>query len=286
MISSPAFSEEVVYVQVFEQARVCYGNLGLEISSYQSRLTEMVKKYLKEPHTKLAIVNFLGRIHTDDLYLTTACAQGCEVAWQRFDQFYRSQVYRLARSFCANADIGGDLAGNLMADLFFADQSNRPRIASYEGLSSLGEWLRIVVAHRAENERKRKSNQGEDLSYARDIIEEFYLEKLEARIRANCYTPLIRDALKQAGQGLNQREQLILLMKYDEAMSSKQIAAMLGVQPPRITQMLQRIRQKIKQEVIRLLSQKYHLNVAAIEECLIDLAENPEHSLLEPLKAS
>ncbi len=286
MISSPRLDEDLLVVQVFEQARKCYEDVGLEIEIYKQRVLEILMKYSTEPPNTLARVNLLSRIHTNDLYLTTACAQGNEVAWQRFDQTYRSQVYRLARSFSTTVDLGDELAGSLLADLFFTDQSNRPRIASYEGLGSLNRWLRIVVAHRAANERERKWNQVEGLAQAQEVIEQCYVKRLEARMRANRYTALIGDALRQASRTLNERERLILLMKYDEALSSKEVAATLGVQPPRVTQLLQQIRQKIKQGVIEILSQKYKLSREAIEECLTDLAENPEHSIVESLKAS
>jgi DNA-directed RNA polymerase specialized sigma24 family protein len=96
---------------------------------------------------------------------------------------------------------------------------------------------------------------------------------------------MIEDALRQAGHKLSERERFIFLMKYDDTLSSKQIALRLGVQPPRVTQLLQQIGQRIKQEVIRVLSQKYNLGTEALEECLTDLTENPEHSIIKSLKA-
>jgi RNA polymerase sigma-70 factor len=286
MLSSPQFDQAEMYVELFNQAQETYGNLGLGLAVYTKRLNEILRKYLSVPFTPFEVITFFKATHTDDLYLTTACAEGDESAWQQFDKYFRHYILQLAKQEFQNPLAAQELTDSVVADMFFSDKQDRPRIASYQGQATLCRWLRMVVSHQAADERKRKYNHFETLDVVEQAADDSYLEKLESQLRTRTYQPFITAAFRMASQSLSLRERMILLMKYDELVPSKQIAKILDVHPSRVTQILEKIRHKLKREVISILTDKHRFTDETINECMTEVVNNPEYSLMDFLKAS
>jgi RNA polymerase sigma-70 factor, ECF subfamily len=286
MSNKPLFGCTQDFLQAYETAQSLHNNFWLGFDCYIECLLPIINKHLGEDPQPVTVSCFLSNLHTKDLYLTFACAQQHENAWQQFDQHYRAYLLEVAKHECPNLDAAMELVNNLMTDLYFSDRSNRPRIASYEGRSSLAAWLRVVVVHRAINEYERKWNSVESLEDIPDIEDQKSLEAICASVRGNTYRPMILASFKGATKSLTRHEQYLLLMRYEQELQAKEIARMLNIHPSRITRQLQRIQGKLKREVIAILAKRYQLCSAAIEECLSDMVENSEYSLLEFLKAS
>lgn len=111
------------------------------------------------------------------------------------------------------------------------------------------------------------------------------MERIETSARAGRYRLMILDALKGASESLTTRERYILLMIYGESLQAKEVARLVGVHPSRVSRQLQQIHRKIRQEAVAILAEKHQLCEEAIKECLADIVENPEYSLLGLLKA-
>ncbi|MEW6207614.1 MAG: sigma-70 family RNA polymerase sigma factor [Acidobacteriota bacterium] len=284
MTNSPRFGCQEVVTQAYREAQSLYGTLDLSIDTYFTHLASIIQKYLGQSPKKMEARNFLGKTHTTDLYLTIACAQGNTDGWEQFFKLYRSFVFGLAKHFCSNESVGDDLADSLLSDLFMPDRSNRPRIASYDGQSSLATWLRVIVAHRASDERKLKWNSVERLDDLPDLSDLDSLERMDASARASKYRLMILNTLRGASRGLTDRERYILLMIYGESLKTKEVARLLDIHPSMVSKHLRQIHRKIRQEVVSILAEKYQLSEEAIKECLDDIVENPEHSLLGLLK--
>src|SRR5262249_21158615 len=103
--------------------------------------------------------------------------------------------------------------------------------------------------------------------------------------RASRYRSLVWHSFQDAAKSLTDREQFILLLIYEQKVCAQEVAKLLGVHPSRVSRQLQQIYQKLRQQVVTLLAEIYHLSPEAIDECLQDILENPEYSLLELLKA-
>jgi RNA polymerase sigma-70 factor len=286
MMNKPPFNCETYFVQSYENAQSYYGNLDLDYTNYVNHLVPIIYKYVGENPQKLQVSDFLEELHTNDLYLTIACAQKSEIAWQQFDNLFRGYIYDIAKFESSSRDAALDLSNNIMADMYFSDSSNQPRIASFEGRSTLSRWLRVIILHRAINERERKCNQMEGLDGLPEIADEKSLEMVELPVRANTYRPIIIDTFKGASRSLSEREQNILLMRYEEKLQVNEIARVIGVHASRITRQLQRIHEKMRLEVIAILAQRYGFSEETIEECLTDMLENPEYPILDLIKAS
>jgi RNA polymerase sigma factor (sigma-70 family) len=164
------------------------------------------------------------------------------------------------------------------------DRSNQPRIASYDGQSSLATWLRVIIAHRASDERKLKWNSVERLDDLSDMLDPDSLERMDVSARASKYRLMILNTLRGASRRLTDRERYILLMIYGESLKAKEVARLLGVNPSMVSRHLHQIHRKVRQEVVAILAEKYQLSEEAIKECLADIVENPEHSLLGLLR--
>lgn len=206
MTNKPPFGCKEYFVQAYQEAQSYHGNLDLDYDGYVNCLFTIINKHLGAHPQEFLIIKFLSELHINDLYLTIACAKKDEAAWQQFDTLYRGHIYEMARFECSNLDAAMELANNLLSDLYFSDRSKRPRIASYEGQSSLARWLRIVVAHRAINERQRKENRLESLDGLPDIADEKVPLSIESSIQAHIYKPMIVDTFRGVSQSLSPRE--------------------------------------------------------------------------------
>ena len=96
---------------------------------------------------------------------------------------------------------------------------------------------------------------------------------------------MIAGAFKAATDGLSGSDRLLLLLRYDENVQGGEIARIKGVHPSTVTRRLQQIHNRLRNEIIAALTSKHGLKDAAIDECLLDIIENPAHSILSLIKA-
>ena len=268
----------------YREGFACHGDLSMDREVFRSHVLKVLEKHLGAPPPEAAAARFMGQLHTNDLYLAAACAQRHDQAWKRFYEIYRKCVKDLAASVSPSWDAARELAANILGDLFMPDRSGRPRIASYDGRSSLTSWLRVIVSNHAINERVRKDNTGLDLAIISESAYASGSEAVESAVRANRYQKLVSSALKAACESLTDHERLVLLLRYDEELRVGRVARLLGVHACTVTRQLDRIQEKLRENVVSTLASKHLLNPAEIEECLTDLTENPSHSILAMIK--
>jgi RNA polymerase sigma-70 factor len=284
MTNKPRSGCTQYFLQAYENAKSEHRHLGLGFDDYVNCLLPIITKHLGENPQPVTVIGFVAELHTNDLYLTIACAHKSEAAWQQFDLYFRKYLLDLAKRESANVEAARELANGVFTDLFFEDRSGRPRIASYEGQCSLARWLRIVISNRAINERQRKCNDVESLESTTDFIDENSLHRIELPLRAKQYRPIVQKTFQGASCRLTEREQYILLLRYDHKLKEQVMGRLLGVHQSTVTRLLQRIYQKMRREVMMILADRYQLPPEAIEECVVDMLENPEYSLLESIK--
>ena len=172
------------------------------------------------------------------------------------------------------------MADSLPGRLFLPDARGRSRIASYEGVSSLATWLISIIRHEAIRESHLRSNNLESIEQMPDVADEASVLKIEMAIRAGRYRSLIKDSIEGALNLLGDRERSILILRYGRQLQVREVARMLGVKPHAITQQIDRSTQKLRKQFISILATRHRLAPAAVEECVADLLNNPEHSIL------
>jgi|RhiMetdeSRZDD1v2_1073273.scaffolds.fasta_scaffold28581_7 RNA polymerase sigma-70 factor, ECF subfamily len=266
--------------RLYQHGRCFHGDLQIISAEFKSRLWAIIEKYLEENATSNNVVRIISSLHGDDLYLAFACAQHSPQAWDRFMHIYRKYVFNLTAFGSPVKCLAYELAENILTDLFLPDRSGLSRIASYDGRCSLATWLRVIICHRSINEQERKFNNMAQLNDLFEKADEKAESSIETALRFSRYQSLIRDSLEHACSELTDRERLLLLLRYEKGLHLGQIGRHFGLHQTTITRQLGRVQAKIRQLFERTLIQKYKLGQAAIDECLIEIAENPAYSIL------
>jgi RNA polymerase sigma-70 factor, ECF subfamily len=270
--------------QVYQHGYYFHGDLQIIPGEFKAHLWNIIEKYLDDKASDNDISRIINSLHGDDLYLAFACAQHSPQAWDRFTNSYRGYIHNLAAFVSPVKCVGYELAENILADLFFPDRSGRSRIASYNGRSSLATWLRVIICHRAINERARKFNNMTQLDNLCEKADGEAVRSIEMALRSSRYRSLIRDSLEHACGELTDRERLLLLLRYEKGLQLGQIGRLFGLHQANITRQLGRVQAKIRQSFESTLIHKYKLCQAAIDECLSEIAENPAYSIFTLIK--
>jgi RNA polymerase sigma-70 factor len=261
----------------FAAGHIVHGSLGLSLADYIEHVLAVVCKFVTSGDDQ-ARTDFLGRLHTCDLYLAAGCSRRSERAWLRFDQLYSRYLNDVVRCLCPIPRIVDDLTDSFLVDLFLPDRSGNCRISSYDGRSSLTTWLRVVVANRVINERQHKRNSAYSPEPGIELVDHSAQSRLETQVIQNRYEYSLDQALRNACQTLSTAEKRLLLLRFEKQCQLSQIARATGVHQSTITRMLERIARKFRQQVIDDLGRQA-LHPAAIEECLNGLLDQPAHSL-------
>jgi RNA polymerase sigma-70 factor len=235
--------------RAYQIAFTLHGDLSLLLKPYIGHLVAIVNKRLGESPSEGAAFAFVNRLHTDDLYLSVACAHQSESAWNRLSALYGKRIDKIATSVCRRRSVAGELAESILGHIFLPDRSGRSRIASYDGLSSLLTWLRSVISHKATKEGHRKSNSFESLDGRPDIADFTVVPVIETDFRAAKYELLIKDSFMRASNSLTAREHFILALRYKERLQGAEIARVLGVHASTVTRQLQQVHEKLHNQV-------------------------------------
>jgi RNA polymerase sigma-70 factor len=270
--------------RVYQSGCYFHGDLQIISREFKAHLWAIIEKYLEESATGNNIIRIFNSLHGNDLYLAFACAKHSPQAWDRFTHSYRRYICNLATFVSPAKSMASELAENLFADLFLPDRSGRSRIASYDGRSSLATWLRVIICHRAINERARKCNNMTQLDDLCEKADEGAVRSIEMALRSSRYRLVIRNSLEHACGELTDRERLLLLLRYENGLQLGQIGRLFGLHQANITRQLGRVQAKIRQSFEWTLIHKYKLGQAAIDECLSEIAENPAYSILALIK--
>jgi RNA polymerase sigma-70 factor, ECF subfamily len=270
--------------RVYQNGYYFHGDLQVISREFKAHLWAIIEKYLGENATGDNVIRVINSLHGDDLYLAFACAKHSPQAWERFSNSYRRYIRDFSAFVSPVKSVASEPAESIFADLFLPDRSGRSRIASYDGRSSLATWLRVIICHRAINERARKSNNMAQLDELCEKADGEAMLSIEMALRSSLYQSLIRDSLEHACGELTDRERLLLLLRYENGLQLRQIGRLFGLHQANITRQLGRVQAKIRQSFESTLIHKYKLGQAAIDECLCEVAENPAYSILDLIK--
>lgn len=286
MSSAPAVTLSGLAAQAYSIGYASHGDIDLQPERFETQLCLVIAKHVGSNAPASTQLSFGGTLRTTDLYLTIACAQPTESAWRRFAVAYQRYIDAVARFVSPTNSVARELAENLLADLFLPDGSGGSRIASFDGRQSLATWLRVLISRRAINHGLLKWNGFEHGDRSPDLEDKSSIDRIESAIRRNRYGTILHDAFELASRSLTDCDRLMLLLRYDDGLRVVEIAKAFGVHPSGITRQFQHLHLKLQKKIVSILAVKYHLGPEAIKECLIDVMENPAHSLLVFLKAS
>jgi RNA polymerase sigma factor (sigma-70 family) len=217
------------------QERFASGNIGLPVGQVNLLAEVMLAQALEFKHQKAAVL---------------------------FETQYMPDVRRMARA-ASGARAAADVE-NLVADLILPRESARhgdlpPRIATYQGRTSLRSWLRAIVLNHSASESRRKQPVA--------LADEALLAGRESPLTAdsdcqNLLAPIFRQAIST----LTSEDRLLVKMLALDGVPQNALAASLGIHSGSVT----RRRQRAFEQVLAQVSSATTASPARVrlEECL------------------
>ncbi len=238
---------------------------GLSRGHFAAALERSAKKRLASgAFTAPQLEEYLGALHLEDLALASACAEGCEAAWEHFVTTFRGYLRAAAaailRCKAGSAD-ACDLADSLFSELYGlagGKGAERSLFRYFQGRSSLKTWLRAVLAQRhidAIRTGRRFEELGEDETGdgpSRTLLGQQMQPGDPHRER---YIASFTLALQTALERLEPQEKERLRLYYAEEKTLAEIGRLLGEHESSVSRHLDRVRRDLRQAVEDILRQ-------------------------------
>jgi RNA polymerase sigma-70 factor (ECF subfamily) len=254
--------------------------LDLPLDVFAGRVHELVRKY-QCPAEPEALARFVKGIHTDDLYLALACAQGSARAWFRFVSLYTCLIHSQALYVLRKRDDATETTSAVIENILTPGAGGQHRLRSFEGRSSLATWLRVLVRNVLETARRARIN-AVGFGPKLDIVDASGVAKVESWVLSGRYYEAASAALREACDALPPRFRRVLLLRYQESLALSDIARLLRIHESTVIRQIQDAQAFLRLSTHRAL-RKTGLSSQAISECNHDLVCNPRYSLLATL---
>jgi len=241
------------------------GRWGVPRKSFASALERSAKKaFTTGVATPQKLQEYLGALHLEDLALASACAEGCEAAWEHFFTTYRAYL-RAAAAAILRCNAGSaeacDLADSLFSELYGlagGKGAERSLLRYFHGRSSLNTWLRAVLAQRhidSIRAGRRFEELGEDDTgdgRPRTVLGPQMHPGDPHRER---YIASFTRALQTALERLEPQEKERLRLYYAEEKTLAEIGRLLGEHESSVSRHLDRVRRELRRAVEDILRQ-------------------------------
>lgn len=262
--------------KAYSRGIAAHGDLGIALEDFAAHLNSIISKRLGANPEDAEALRFLAQLHTDDLYLTTACAYKSETAWNRLAETYDHYINTVAHSVCPTHQEARELASSLLAHLFFPDRQGHTRIASYDGRAPLRSWISAIMKHQAMNQHELKSNEALPLDSLRLTASAQDTSEIEAALTNSKFKDAIADSFNAAVENLSDQEKVVLVMYVKDQLTAAEIGRRSGVHKAQITRRIQRLEQKIGTLFFARLNANYKLNLKTIQECAACIVRSAE----------
>ncbi len=220
------------------------------------------------------LASYLAGLHLEDLALACACADGHEGAWEHFVLQFRPVLYRAADAL-APGGAARELADSIYADLYglgSQDGQRRSLLRYFHARSSLGTWLRAVLAQRHVDRiragRKLTSIDDEVSMPVAIVTSEIDPDKRR-------FLALIKLVLVSALAALPDRDRLRLACYYRQELTLAQTGRLLGEHEATVSRQLARTRKTLRSDVEQRLRQEHGLSDDEVARCLECTVDDP-----------
>ena len=238
---------------------------GLSRGHFAAALECSAKKRLASGAlTSPQLEEYLGALHLEDLALASACAEGCEAAWEHFVTTFRGYLRAAAaailRCKAGSAD-ACDLADSLFSELYGlagGKGAERSLFRYFQGRSSLKTWLRAVLAQRhidAIRTGRRFQELGEDETGDGQSKTLSGPQMQPGDPHRERYIASFTLALQTALERLEPQEKERLRLYYAEEKTLAEIGRLLGEHESSVSRHLERVRRDLRQAVEDILRQ-------------------------------
>jgi RNA polymerase sigma factor (sigma-70 family) len=236
---------------------------GLTRELFAAALQRSAKKrFADEPGASQKIDEYLSSLHLEDLVLASACAAGCEAAWEHFFATFRPYLRSAAAAILrcpATSPEACELADSLFSDLYGLADGQAPErslFRYFHGRSSLKTWLRAVLAQRhidSIRAGRRFEELPEEEVPGAGPTAPLGRQAQPPDPRRDLYVSLFARALQAALDGLAPRERERLRLYYAEEKTLAEIGGLLGEHESSVSRHLERVRRELRQSVEEIL---------------------------------
>ena len=235
---------------------------GLTLERFAAALERSAKKrFAAESCTPEKLYQYLSALHLEDLALATACAAGCESAWEHFFAAYRSYLYAAAAAVTrrpSSDPYAREFADSLYGVLFSRETSiGRVSLFShFHGRSKLSTWLRAVLAQRyidVVRQEKRLEGIEDAEGFEKVAFPKQNQDFQPADPHRGRYLHLLANALRQAISSLHTLDRTRLISYYLKDHTLAQIGKAMNEHEATVSRKLERIRQELREKVIAIL---------------------------------
>src|SRR5947199_3219478 len=219
------------------------------------------KRFADAAPPRQKLEDYLAGLHLEDLALATACAAGCEAAWEHFFATYRQYLYSAAAAITRRPL--GDAYACEFADSLYATLYGRETALGrvslfhhFHGRSKLSTWLRAVLAQRYIDilrQEKRLEGLEDDEGVERALPVKPKAEWEPSDPSRSRYLRLLAAALRQAISALNPLDRIRLISYYLKDLTLAEIGKTLNEHEATVSRKLERVRQELKEKVIVIL---------------------------------
>jgi RNA polymerase sigma-70 factor (ECF subfamily) len=239
----PAECEKLIE-EIFERCAANAPNFGAQLECFRESVRKTARRFAAStanPPSTAEMVEFVGHLQAEDLFLALACANGSERAWWEFDQNHRSYLERVARHLASTDIDAQEVVDTVYVELYgtrVVDGERVSKFATYSGRGSIRGWLRTVIwhslvdLHRASHDEvsldEMTENVGEGFVHA-NLAEAMPDDESEMidQIARKRYRKVTVESIDKAFGGLDPHEKLLLLYYHVENMKLREIARLV-----------------------------------------------------------
>jgi RNA polymerase sigma-70 factor (ECF subfamily) len=233
------------------------GELGIEKEDFHRLLLGIGRRYCfghpEKPATQAQEqVRFLRGLRLEDLLLAHACAQGSEIAWERFLLLYRETLYQAGYSIAGSESLGRELADSLYADLFGLREKEGERqspLRHYHGRGPLAAWLRSVLAQRYVDHYRRHRRETPLDEHEEPVAASNMQTAAAGDSSAN--RAILRKAVEEALHALNPEERFLLTAYYLDGRTLRELAPLLMTHSSTVHRHIERLTTQLRKHVLK-----------------------------------
>ncbi|MBK7704193.1 MAG: hypothetical protein IPJ30_00080 [Acidobacteria bacterium] len=236
---------ETVVNEILTRCAANAPNFNVQADWFKESIGRAIRRFVAsggdQAPSETQIIEFLGQLQADDLYLAIACANGCERAWWEFDQHHRSYLERVARHLASTEINAQEVVDTVYVELYgtrVVDGERVSKFSTYSGRGSIRGWLRTVIwhslvdLHRASHDEvsldEMTENVGEGAVHASFANTDLGGEdSMLDEITRQRYRKATVSAIETAFGGLDGHEKLLLLYYHVENLKLREIARLV-----------------------------------------------------------
>lgn len=252
--SDPAPLERAL-AELLARAQATWPQLALPAEVFLRHLAAQVRG---EP------LEALSALHTDDLFLACACAQGISGALAAFDARFLSQVPSLLAKERLPPAALDEVCQQLRVRYLVAHPEAPPRISAYSGRGRLIGWVRVAALHLALNLFRKREDQvarqeGIDPALLLASQEDAELDYLRRR-----YQPEFKAAFQEAIAALPKKDRDLLRLHVVDGLSIDRIAPLFATSRATAARWLAAARQTVLDQTHHYLQQRLQIPAAEV----------------------